>query len=223
METGEGRARENRILLAVWVASVVATAILFPAWVARTGNGNAHFLWFEAFSLATFPGKLAIFWGLMPTSPLEPWGVALLGIAVDTILATTLALGLGPFLRLPGVGAWLRGINQRVFRAVSDYPRLKRMAFWGAALFVALPIPGSGWMGGTFAGQLLGLTRTLGLAAIVVGSTITSLGFAGMAQVLGGESQNFLRSPWISGAATLVFALVLWLIWRRLRILLREG
>src|SRR5262249_50229677 len=144
-------------LIALWIGVLAASTVLFSIWVGRTRPDNLSWVWIEGLALATVPGKFAVFGGLTPNSPLDPWGLALLGVAVDTFLAINLALGLEPFLRLPGVGTWLHGVHDRAARSLAEYPRLKRMAFWGAAFFVALPLPGSGWIGGTFAGQLLGL------------------------------------------------------------------
>lgn len=215
--------RERTILLALWVGVLGLSSILFSAWVGRTQPDNLHWVWIEGILLATVPGKFAVFGGLNPSSPLDPWGVALLGVAVDTFLAINLALCLEPFLKLPGIGTWLRNVHERAARSLSEYPRLKRMAFWGAAFFVALPLPGSGWMGGTFAGQLLGLSRTMGVAAIAVGTVLVTASFAALAQLLGQEAVVLLGSPWITVFGLLALLGVAWLLWRKFRGLLREA
>jgi uncharacterized membrane protein len=218
-----GRSRETRILFALWFATLIASSVTFSLWVERRGPVNLRYVWLEAVALATVPGKFAVFGGLAPDSPLDPWGVAVLGVVVDTFLAMTLALGLAPFMRLPGIGAWLRSAHESASKALSEYPRLKRMAFWGAALFVALPVPGSGWMGGTFAGQLLGLSRLMGIAAIAVGTALVTLTFAGMAALLGDEAAAILRSPWIFAAGFVALILLVWILWRRFQSLLRRS
>jgi uncharacterized membrane protein len=219
MKAGPG---ERRVLVALWIVVLAVSTILFTTWVGRTRPDNLNWVWVEAFALATVPGKFAVFSGLNPSSPLDPWGVALLGVAVDTFLAINLALCLEAFLRLPGIGAWLRSANERAARSLSEYPRLKRMAFWGAAFFVALPLPGSGWMGGTFAGQLLGLSRTMGVAAIAVGTVLVTATFAALAQLFGQQAAGLLRSPWITVLGFLALLLVAWLLWRKFRALLRQ-
>ena len=217
------RRRETRILAALWIAILSGSVALFSFWVARSRPDNLQYLWIEAVALATVPGKLAIFGGLSASSPLDPWGVAVLGTLVDTFLAVTLALGLSPFLRLPKIGDWLRTAHARAADVLRDYPRLKRMAFWGAAIFVALPLPGSGWMGGTFAGQLVGLSRLTGVAAIAVGTAIVSSVFATLAELVGEEAESMLKSPWTYLGGTLVLALLVWILWRKFRVLLRQG
>ena len=218
-----GRDTETLVLAVVWITTLVGSITLYCVWVGNVQPENLHYLWIEAFALATVPGKLAIFSGLSDSSPLDPWGLALLGTLVDVLLATTLALGLVPFMRLPGLGTWLRSAHARARHAVAEYPGLRRMAFWGAALFVAMPLPGSGWMGGTFAGQLLGLSRRGGVAAIAVGTSIVSAAFAAAAVLLGEEGRELLKSPWIYTSGFLVLAAVAWLLWRRFRVLLSRS
>jgi uncharacterized membrane protein len=220
MNAGPG---ERRILVALWIGVLAVSTVLFTTWVGRTQPENLSWVWIEAILLATVPGKFAVFGGLNPSSPLDPWGVALLGVAVDTFLAINLALCLEPFLRLPGIGAWLRNAHDRAARALAEYPRLKRMAFWGAAFFVALPLPGSGWMGGTFAGQLLGLSRTMGVAAIAVGTVLVTLSFAALAQLLGQEAARLLSSPWMSVMGLVALLAIVWFLWRTFRGHLRRA
>jgi hypothetical protein len=96
------------------------------------------------------------------------------------------------------------------------------MAFWGAAIFVALPLPGSGWMGGTFAGQLVGLSRLMGVAAIAVGTAMVTVVFAMLAKFVGAEAEPMLKSPWLYVVGTIVLALIVWILWRKFRVLLRQ-
>jgi uncharacterized membrane protein len=216
------RRGETGILLALWISSLATSTAVLATWILRTRPENLHWIWIQAIALASIPGKLAIFGGLAESSPLDPWGVALLSVAVDAVLAISLALGLSPILRLPRIGTWLRGAHARAAAVLTDYPRLKRMAFWGAALFVALPLPGSGWIGGTFAGQLVGLSRPRGVAAIVIGSTVVSVVFASLASVLGQEAEVMLRNPWIVAGGLVVSLALVWLLWNRFREELRR-
>jgi uncharacterized membrane protein len=217
------RRQETRLLLLIGAAMLAGTSAVLAAWILRSRPENLHWVWIQAIALATVPGKFAIFGGLAARSPLDPFGVGLLSVAVDAILAIGLALGLTPILCLPGIGTWLRGTHARASVALGEYPRLKRMAFWGVAVFVALPIPGSGWVGGTFASQLLGLSRPMGVAAIVIGSAAVSFGFAGLAFLLGQDAERMLRNPWIALAGLAASLVLVWLLWNRFREHLRRG
>jgi hypothetical protein len=97
------------------------------------------------------------------------------------------------------------------------------MAFWGAAIFVALPLPGSGWMGGTFAGQIVGLSRLMGVGAIAVGTVMVTAVFAALAVFVGKDAEPMLKSPWIYAGGTVLLALIVWALWRKFRVLLRQG
>jgi uncharacterized membrane protein len=216
------RRGETGILLALWVGSLAASVAVLGTWILETRPENLHWIWIQAIALASFPGKFAVFGGLAEGSPLDPWGVALLSVAVDAVLAISLAICLSPILRVPRIGTWLRGANARAAAVLSEYPRLKRMAFWGGALFVALPLPGSGWVGGTFAGQLLGLSRPRGVAAIVIGSAAVSLFFACLASLLGREAEVLLRNPWIVASGLAASLALVWLLWNRFREELRR-
>lgn len=216
-------AAETRLLLVLWAATLLGATGVLILWIGLTGAQNLHYVWITALGLATVPGKLVIFSGLAPDSPLDPFGVAFLGVAVDVFLSTSLSLGLGPFRRLPGIGAWLDRANLQAAQAVALYPRLRRTAFWGAALFVSLPVPGSGWIGGTFLAQLLGLSRPAGVAAIAVGAAAIGTVFALMAEAMGAQAVTLLKSPWIAGSGLIGLGLVVWLLWRRFRSLLRSG
>jgi uncharacterized membrane protein len=221
--SGGSTFRETRTLALIWIAMLIGSILLFTAWVGHAHHENLRYVWAEAIALATVPGKFSVFAGLSPRSPLDPWGIALLGTIVDTFLAVTLALGLAPFLRLPGIGTWLKTAHARAAKALREYPRLKRMAFWGAAIFVALPLPGSGWMGGTFAGQLVGLSRLMGVAAIAVGTAMVTVAFACLAKFVGAEAEPMLKSPWLYVVGTILLALIVWMLWRKFRVLLRQG
>lgn len=210
-------ASETRQLALVWAATLAISVGALALWIGRSQPGNVHYVWLTALALATVPGKLAIFSGLAPDSPLGPWGVATLGVAVDVVLSTTLSLGLGAFRRVPGVGAWLDNAHRQASAAMVQYPRLKRMAFWGVTVFVALPVPGSGWVGGTFAAQLVGLSRVMGVAAIAVGAAIIGVAFALLAQAVGKEAEALLKSPWIAGAALVALLALVWFLWQRFK------
>ncbi len=214
--------RETRRLLVGWAGAVVVVLGGALAWVLLARPDNANWLWLQMFTLATVPGKYVIFSGVSAASPLGPWGLCVAAIGVDAIVALTLAVGLAPLGRVPGLGPALRNVHDRAQTALSEYPRLKRMAFWGVTIFVFLPLPASGSVGGTFAGQLLGLTRTMGLAAVLLGGALVSVTFAALAGALGSQAAAILDNPWISVVSGVVFLLVVLLAWNRAKKLLRS-
>jgi uncharacterized membrane protein len=214
--------RETLWLWAAFLALLGGTALVLGLWIRSTAPENLHWLWPQIVGIASFPGKYVIFSGLMKGGPMGPAGLALLCLPVDTLIALGLALFLGPLQRLPWIGSTLRGINLRAHAVLADYPRLRRMAFFGVALFVFLPLPGTGAVGGMFAGQMVGLTRPMSVLAVALGTAAIAALFWGMATTLGAESQQLMKSPFVVGASVLVLALFVWGAWRVAQRKLRE-
>jgi uncharacterized membrane protein len=214
-------ARETRWLLLSWALALVLVLGSTAYW-AHGGDRNGGWVWAQMLTLASVPGKYVIFSGVSGHSPLDPWGLALLAVGADLVVALTLAVGMGPLERVPVVGPALRRLHDRAHEVLTEYQRLRRMAFWGVVVFVYLPLPASGSVGGTFVGQLLGLSRTLGLVAVMLGGILVSVTFAALAQTLGSQAQALAQNPWVTAGAVAAFALALVLGLRRARRLLRN-
>lgn len=215
----------RREALVLWIALLAVlggTALALGFWIRDTQPKNLGWLWAQAVGIASFPGKYVIFSGLTPGAPMSPAGLACLCVPVDTLIALGLALFLGPLQRLPWLGPTLRNVNLRAREVLADYPRLRRMAFVGVALFVFLPLPGTGAVGGMFAGQLIGLSRPMTVLAIALGTSAIAALFWGLALTLGTESQRMLQSPLVVAASALVLLLFVWAAWRVAKRKLRE-
>jgi uncharacterized membrane protein len=214
--------REKTILIGSWLALAGISGLWLWIFLRENHPPNANLIWGQALGLASIPGKYVIFTGLAPGSPLGPFGLMLLAISVDTLLAITLCLALGPLSKLRYVGPWLERAHGRANRLLTEYPRLKREAFIGVVLFVFLPLPGAGSVGGTFVSQLLGLSRPMGVLAIAIGTTAIVGFFTVLALTLGSRAQDMLENPWISGISVLVLGGAIWLLYRRFRESLRR-
>jgi len=70
--------------------------------------------------------------------------------------------------------AWVRRQVERVRRRGEGYVR--RYEVWGLALFVAVPLPGTGAYAGTLLGWLLGLPRPRAWAAVSSGVVLAGAG-----------------------------------------------
>jgi len=211
----EPTASETRVLMWIWLVSL---ALLFggaSAWILLERPEHASWIWPQMLALATLPGKYVIFAGLASGSPLGPWSLAVLALATDLAVASTLALGLGPLGRIPWFGPTLKKGHDSAEDVLKQYPRLHRMAFWGVVIFVYLPLPASGSIGGTFVGQMLGLRRAQGLWAVVLGGALVSVTFAALA--VGNQAQAVLENPWVGAVAVVVFLGVAYLAYRAAR------
>lgn len=215
-------AHEDRRLRVAWFASTLALFAFLGSYGALSDARNAQAVWALAFGLAALPGKYTIFSGLSSAVPLGPWALCLLAILVDLVLSSSLALFLGLLARWPFAARRLKDIHGRAEGVLTQYPRLRRMAFFGTVLFVYLPLPASGSIGGTFLGQLVGLTRTATVAAVVLGGALVGATFAWLATTIGAKAEALAQDPWIVGAALAGFAVFAWLAWRRLKQALRS-
>jgi len=82
------------------------------------------------------------------------------------------------------------------------------------ALFVFLPLPGTGAVGGMFAGQMIGLSRPRTVFAVAFGTGSIAALFWGLASTLGAESERILKSPAFVGGTALVLVCFVWACWR---------
>jgi len=208
-------------LRGAWIGTIVLTAGLL-GW-----NANAHGLRVLP-EIATYVGgsflggKFLIFSGINPNVTFSPWGLALLMSMIDLHFAFLTAWALSRFERHRRIGGWIRNSRLRAHKLLIEYPGFRRMAFWGVAFFVFLPLPGSGAVTGSFAGRLMGMPRLTAIVSITIGSIAVSLLFATFAEILGEQGEHILENRWLSLAIALVFAATLWAAYARVKVMLRR-
>lgn len=211
-------ASETRRLFYAWCVAVVVLLAGTSAWIAVTHEPRANWVWSAIPSLiAPFPGKYLIFATAIEGSPLGPWQMALLAVLVDVAVSLSLALGLGGLARIAWVQRSLKSIHDTAQRVLEQFPRFRRMAFFGVVFFVFLPLPASGAIGGTFVSQFVGLSRTLGVIAVTLGGALVSTLFALLATLLGARGREMMESPWLVAGSVVVFSLFVWWTWTRVR------
>jgi uncharacterized membrane protein len=209
---------ETRRLLVAWVVSILVLFGGTATWIALSHDPKAEWVWGAIPALvAPFPGKYLIFGTVIDGAPLGPWHTALLAVVVDLATALSLALGLGWLARFAWIERSLKQVHDAAQRVLDQYPRFRRMAFFGVVFFVFLPLPASGAIGGTFVSQFVGLTRTMGVLAVTLGGVLVSSVFALLATLVGSRGEDLIKSPWILAASVLMFGLFVWWAWTRVR------
>lgn len=206
-----------------WVAAAVAGGLaVFVTWSAfASGKQGLTTLLIITGSLQIF-GKSVIFSGLLPDFSFGPFTIALYALLFDLAISILL-LGLSNrFEKLPVVGAAIAVARGKARAVLETYPRLRRMAFWGVALFVFLPLPASGAVTGTFAAILLGVPRLAALGAIGLGSVATGVLFAALAVLLREQGKQLLLNPWMGLAGLVAFVLFLWFAYRHAAKILKQ-
>lgn len=127
-----------------------------------------------------------------------PWWIMALSIPLMDILAGIfVALNFDIALKIPGVGRWIQKFvagGEEFFR---KRPWLERFYFMGVVLFVMFPLQGSGGIGATLVGRMMGLSPGKVLVAIAIGSLIGCTVIA-----LGAEAIRalILADPVVGGA-----------------------
>jgi uncharacterized membrane protein len=166
---------------------------------------------------ALLVSKLAILGGGLDRNPFSPWELAALSSFLDLWLSCVVLAGVAGLERLPFVGRMLRDARARAEEALRRYPGLRRLAVWGVGLLVFLPLPGSGSITGSFAGRLVGLSRSHAFAAVAVGAVLACATYAAVAAVLDRHGRAMLEEPWVTALALAIVVSVGALAWARVR------
>ncbi len=206
-----------------WTAAAIALASAAGAiaYLLVTGTHPASL---AAAALAVFLSKLFIFGGAIELWPFDAttldfnaWELALTAWILDLWVSCGLLAGIAGVERLPLVGRVLLEARARASQTLIDFPGLRRLAVFGIALLVFLPIPASGAVTGTLVGRLVGLTRMHTLAAVGSGAGIAVSVYAGVATFLDENWRELIQSPTLVIASVLGLAAFLWIAWLRVR------
>ena len=157
-------------------------------------------------------GKFIVFAGLKEGAP-SPWQLAALVVLLDLFFALLLGAGIEQLERAPWLGQGLRKARGRALEVLAEYPGLKRRTFYGVALFVFLPLAGTGAITGSFLARIFGLTRFAGVRAIALGSLTTALIFALLARFMGAQAEALLKNPFLTAISTILLLFVAWRVY----------
>jgi len=187
--------------------------VLFGLWIHHDANesGLLAIVAHAGLSL-TVVGKFIVFAGLKEGAP-SPWQLAALVVLLDLFFAFLLGAGIEWLERTPWLGRGLRKARGRALEILGEYPGLRRRTFYGVALFVFLPLAGTGAITGSFLARIFGLTRFAGVRAIALGSITTALIFALLAHFMGARAESMLKNPFLTAGSTLVLLFVAWRVY----------
>lgn len=100
-----------------------------------------------------------------------PWQVMTLSIAlVDIFSGMFMALNFDVAVRFPLLGPWILRFLERREKFLDRRPWLEHLYFTGVALFVLFPFQGTGGVGASVVGRILGLPPLKVLVAIGIGA-----------------------------------------------------
>ncbi|MCU0632188.1 MAG: small multi-drug export protein [Methanolinea sp.] len=100
-----------------------------------------------------------------------PWWLIGTSIALlDVLAGLFMALNFELAFHIPVLGGWISRFMDHGQAFLSRRPWLKKYYFTGVVLFVMFPLQGSGGIGASLVGRLLGMSRKAVLLAITIGA-----------------------------------------------------
>ena len=223
-ERRHGTPRQRQLRVLTILAPVALTIALLVLAGVFHGAASVLDLIVGAIAIFTVLGKFAIL-GSGLGSGYSHLEIAFVVIYMDVMIATVLVLNLPRLYRIPRVGPVLEDLAEHGHYMLETRPWLGRITYLGVVLFVMFPLTGTGAVGGSIFGRLLGLGARRTLGAIAVGSVAGSMAIAlfgnAIESVLTPEFRDSLTFK-LTGIAVLggLIALVWWR-GRRLTLALR--
>jgi len=106
------------------------------------------------------------------------WLMALTLTLLDVITALFMIMNFALMLRVPRLGPWIEKTTATSREFMAERPWMDRWRIPGLAFFVMLPLQGTGGVGATVIGLMIGLTPGEILLAVGIGAAVESLAFA---------------------------------------------
>ena len=105
---------------------------------------------------------------------LSTWDLVAIVIAVNAATSFLYAFNLDLLERVPWIGPRLVRERHAATASLALRPWIRRRATLGVFLFVLSPLPGSGTLGGTIVGRLVGLSRWHSFVATLLASAVAA-------------------------------------------------
>jgi uncharacterized membrane protein len=211
-----GNGLSQRARLAMTVGPFVGYGcILLAAWVVA-GHKVAAFLFGAVVASFLGAGKFVVLAHLIwRDPPVGSWTLVALIVYSDLAAATIMMGNLDVLYRLPFLGRRLAACREAGWYVLQANPWMRRAAWSGIALFVAVPFQYTGSVVGTVVARILGVSRFHTATATVAGS---ALGCSALA-LLGVYARDLVRyldpSPVLVVAEVLLIVALLVLLGRR--------
>ncbi|HUU76141.1 MAG TPA: small multi-drug export protein [Methanoregulaceae archaeon] len=108
-----------------------------------------------------------------------PWYTVATSIAIlDVAAALFMAWNFDLALKIPVLGDWINRFMEGGSRIISRHRWLEGLYFFGLVAFVMFPLQGSGGIGGSILGRILGMKKIEVVAAVALGAFIGSFAIA---------------------------------------------
>lgn len=109
------------------------------------------------------------------TMGLPWWLMASSAALFDITSAIFMALNFDLALKLPLLGAWMGSLIGGGRTLLDRHPWLEKMSYAGLILFVMVPLQGSGGIGGSILGRMLGMKNLGVISSISIGASASCI------------------------------------------------
>lgn len=153
--------------------------------------------------LGKFLPSCGIF-GMPPAIPADEilWGPYQLGLVIgimDTCTVLIIVYSLEALYRTPGIRTLLTKANNNAQLVLDAFPRMRSFAIVSIILFVLFPVAGTGAIGGSFLGGVLGIHRFRIIAAVAAGGFLGGAAMAWLFVHFGRAVDSLKGNPWLLG------------------------
>ncbi|PIE19844.1 MAG: hypothetical protein CSA66_02035 [Proteobacteria bacterium] len=187
--------RERLVVLGGFFGAIVVATVLGLVFVPKETGILFGYMALSFFALGKFLPLVAIG---DPTFGFYDLGALIW--AMDTVTVLLLVYSLEGLYRLRPAARAMNAVQSKAAVVLQAFPRIRRYAVIGMILFVLFPVSGTGAIGGTFLGILLGLHRVRVIAAVTVGGALGGFGMAFLADHFGTAIEAYKNNPWVIAA-----------------------
>lgn len=197
----------------------VATSVLLLSLVFFFFGGDATLeLFTTALATATVAGKFIVLRGLHQEGFLDsPFKLAILVIYMDLLVASIAVYNIGVLYKIPRLGKKIEAMQENGKGILERNPWMRKVTFFGIIAFVTFPLSGTGAIGGSMFGRLLGLSKRKTMLGIAIGACLGAFAMAGLAHFFGEQMETIQGNPVFLVGGIAVLGFVIWWMIRNSR------
>jgi uncharacterized membrane protein len=142
---------------------------------------------------------------------LETWDLAFIVMYVNAVSAFWYTYNIDLLQKIPGVGPYLRQARKNAVETLRSRPWIRRWAVVGVGLFVVTPLPGSGALGGSLMGRIVGVSKKATFLSVATAGVVVASIYAMAANELqeAGDRLEQFAPPWVRLAIAILMVFVM--------------
>lgn len=206
----------GRVRFGLTIGPLLAAAAGLAALGAVAGWGKALGLVGIAVATFVYLGKFVIVTPAVSANVgFSPWELAALVVFMDICTGCVISANLHALYRLPWVGARLARLEAHGRRTLEQKSWMRRMSRLGITLFVMFPLTGTGAVGASILGRLMGMRLGWIIGCIGAGAVLGCSMMAGFSYLLAEPLMALREQTWfqwigIGVIVAIIAALGIW-------------